>query len=243
MLTREPDWLDFSLESAPNHARPHLRTVRSTPSPQPHLASERHQLAPGLGDHRLLARGGGGGAEGVGVVVVVDLVEGRDVIIIGIALLFMLIGAGFIALGPENSWFFAIGLAFIAVVPWMIWFDLRRARKQFAVAAKTVEPADQAKLAGSLEPPTHDPGQFGEGEFRSMSGRWRIVTVVTGATARAEGVETIWSGTCGYRVTDTQGGDTVIEYIEKAEPLASSFRVADDERSIRLGAKEFALPE
>ncbi len=166
-------------------------------------------------------------------------------IVIVLALLCMLIGAAFVAFGPENSWFFAIGLAFIALVPWMIWFDLRRARKRLGAELAAAEPVaaePAAKPEDALDPPVHEPGQFGEGEFRSISGRWRIITVVTGATARTQGDETIWSGTCGYRVTDTQGGGTVIEHIEPAEPPAPSFRVADDERSIRLGEIEFELP-
>jgi len=175
--------------------------------------------------------------------------------IIAAALLFMLLGAICIAFGPENSWFFVLGLAFIAAVPWMIWFDLRRAKRRLqaelqaqlqaapgVVPAKTPAEADQAKLAASLEPPRYEPGQFGEGEFRSLSGRWRVVTVVTGATATLDGNEAIWSGHCGYRVTDTQGGGTVIEYVEQAEPPAPSFRFADDERSITLGEKTFELP-
>lgn len=175
-----------------------------------------------------------------------------------VTLVCMLLGALCIAFGPEHSWLFVAGLAFIAAVPWLIWVDLRRARKRFraeldrayaaeaerqrgVVPAKTPEEVDQARLAASLEPPRYRPGQFGEGEFRSLSGRWKVVTMVTNATAELEGNEAIWSGTCEYVVTDTQS-DFRLDHSERDSPPSPSFRFADDERSIRLGEREFDLP-
>lgn len=137
--------------------------------------------------------------------------------IIAVALLCMVLGALCVALGPENSWFFVLGLGLIGAVPWMIWIDLRRAKARFGDALRRAYAEAEAQARDS-----------GRGTFFSPSGYWRVETGIS-------------AGICAYDVFDAAGA----QVIAHAEPVAvstSTLTFATDERSIRLGGAQFALP-